>query len=190
MGITKKVVAGVGYLALFGLIVHYVNRDVLHYAIFTPESFGRFWPTRMFIIPHAFAAAIGILAGLLQFSTDLRRKWPQWHRRVGYLYALCCLIGAPAAIALAFHSDCLVCRPSLGILAVFWLAATMIAVLLARRRDFAKHKQFMIRSYVYMNVFVIIRVAYDLFVHGSGVSDSRILSEWNAVVVPILLTEI
>jgi len=66
----------------------------------------------------------------------------------------------------------------------------MIAVLLARRRDFAKHKQFMIRSFVYMNVFVVIRVAYDLFVRGEGVSDARILSEWISVVVPILVTEI
>ena len=186
----RKVAVGVGCAALLGAIVHYVNRDVLHYAIYTPESFGRFWPTRMFIIPHAFAAAVGIFAGLLQFSTYLRRRWPQWHRRVGYLYLFCCLIGAPAAIGLAFHSDCLVCRPSLGILALFWFATTMIAVLLARRRDFAKHKQFMIRSFVYMNVFVVIRVAYDLFVRGEGVSDARILTEWISVVVPILATEI
>jgi Predicted membrane protein (DUF2306) len=186
----RKVVLGAGCVALLGAIVHYVNRDVLHYAIYTPESFGRFWPTRMFIIPHAFAATVGIFAGLLQFSTYLRRRWPGWHRRFGYLYAFCCLVGAPAAIGLAFHSDCLVCRPSLGILAVFWLAATMIAVLLARRRDFARHRQFMIRSFVYMNVFVVVRVAYDLFVSGTGVSNNRILSEWLAVMIPILATEI
>jgi uncharacterized membrane protein YozB (DUF420 family) len=66
----------------------------------------------------------------------------------------------------------------------------MIAVLLARRRDFARHRQFMIRSFVYMNVFVVVRVAYDLFVKENGVSDSRILSEWLAVMVPILATEI
>ena len=186
----RKVVSGLGFVVLFGAIVHYVNRDVLHYAIYTPESFGRFWPTRMFVIPHASAAAVGIFAGLLQFSTYLRRRWPQWHRRVGYLYAFCCLVGAPAAVGLAFHSDCEVCRPPLGILAVFWFAATMIAVLLARRRDFARHRQFMIRSFVYMSVFVIVRVAYDLFVSGPGVSDNRILSEWLGVMIPILATEI
>lgn len=186
----RKVATGAGSIALLGVIVHYVNRDVLHYAIYTPASFGRFWPTRMLVVPHAFAAAVGIFAGLSQFSAYLRRRWPQWHRRVGYLYAFCCLVGAPAAMGLAFHSDCLVCRPSLGILAAFWLAATMIAVLLARRRDFARHRQFMIRSFVYMNVFVVVRVGYDIFVSGSGVSDSRILTEWLAVVIPILATEI
>jgi len=66
----------------------------------------------------------------------------------------------------------------------------VFAFLLARRRDFARHQQFMIRSFVAMNAFVIIRLSYFLPDPGLGEHEFRIVREYLSCFVPLLLTEV
>ena len=47
---------------------------------------------------HVTVAPLSLFAGLLQFSSSLRARFPKIHRRVGYLYATTQLIGVPAGI--------------------------------------------------------------------------------------------
>lgn len=179
-----------GWALLVGAVAYFFFRDVPHYAILTPRSYGEYWATRGYLIPHVAGAGIAILVGLLQFSRRLRARWPRVHRRLGWAYVVGCVVGAPAAIALAAHSDCAVCRPALGTLAVYWFAATIAAFVLARRREFARHRLFMIRSFVAMNVFVIVRIAYLTPIPGLDEGEHRIVAEYVSCFVPLLLTEI
>lgn len=180
----------ISWALVIALVGYFFLRDVPHYAIYTPDSYAEYWATRGYLIPHVIGAGIGILVGLLQFSSTIRRRWPVFHRRLGWGYVIGCAIGAPAAIGLAVHSDCAVCRPALGSLAIYWFGATFVAFALARRRDFMRHRQFMIRSFVAMNVFVIIRIAYKTPIPGLDAIEHRIVAEYVSCFVPLLATEV
>lgn len=177
------------WIALVAAIAWFFVRDVPHYAIYTPDSYGEYWPTRGYLIPHVLGAGVGIIVGLLQFSKQIRRRWPRLHRRLGWTYVAGCIIGAPGALGLAASSSCVACRPALASLTIYWFAATLFAFLLARRKDFARHQQFMIRSFVAMNAFVVIRLSYFAPDPGLGEHEFRIVREYLACFVPLLLTE-
>lgn len=185
----RRYAENAGWALLVGAVAYFFVRDVPHYAIFDAESYGKYWTSRGYLIPHVAGAGIAILVGLLQFSSRVRARWPRVHRRLGWAYVVGCVIGAPAAIGLAVHSDCVVCRPALGTLAVYWFAATLAAFVLARRREFARHRLFMIRSYVAMNVFVIVRIAYLTPIPGLDDVERRIVAEYVSCFVPLLLAE-
>ena len=136
----------IGWALLIALVGYFFLRDVPHYAIYTPDSYAEYWATRGYLVPHVIGAGVGILVGIFQFSSTIRRRWPVFHRRLGLGYVIGCAIGAPAAIGLAVHSDCAVCRPALGSLAVYWFGATFVAFALARRRDFTDRKSTRLNS--------------------------------------------
>lgn len=177
------------WITLVATIAWFFVRDVPHYAVYTPESYGDYWDTRGYLIPHVLGAGVGILVGLLQFSSKIRRRWPRFHRRLGWAYVAGCIVGTPGALGLAAASSCAACRPALASLTIYWFAATLLAFLLARRKDFARHQQFMIRSFVAMNAFVVIRLSYYLPDPGLGEHEFRIVREYLACFVPLLLTE-
>jgi hypothetical protein len=79
----------------------------------------------------------------------------------------------------------------LAILAMLWFASTATALWAARRRLFALHQQFMIRSYVLLCAFVVIRLTEFIPLPFVVVDDEarRSLFEWLCWVVPLLLTE-
>jgi len=179
----------VAWTIIASMIAYFFIRDVPSYAIYTPESYGLYWPIRGYLIPHLIGASLAILVGLMQFSTTIRQRWPAVHRVSGRVYVAACVIGAPAALLLAANSECTTCKPALGSLAVYWLATTLVAFYFARHRSFATHRAFMIRSYVAMNVFVVVRIGY--WVAGSRTDDMsvRTMVEFFTVFMPLLAVE-
>ena len=187
--IAKRTSEWAGWAILTAAIGYFFLRDVPHYAIYTPESYGEHWEARGYLIPHVVGAGIAILIGLAQFSTTIRQRWPAVHRLCGRVYVTATVIGAPAAMFLATKSECQTCKPALGSLAVYWLAATLVAFYFARNRSFATHRAFMIRSYVAMNVFVVVRIGYEIA--GARVEDMavRTMVEFGTVLGTLFLVE-
>jgi uncharacterized membrane protein len=185
----KRLAEAVGWAVLSGAIVYFFWRDVPHYARYTPDSYGTHWVTRGYLIPHIVGAGIAILVGLAQFSSTIRQRWPAVHRLMGRVYVTGCLVGAPAATFLATKSVCQTCKPALGSLAIYWFLTTLMAFYFARNRAFATHRAFMIRSYAAMNVFVIVRIGYDIA--GTRVDDMavRTMVEFGTVLGTLLLVE-
>ena len=179
----------VAWIGLGSMITYFFLRDIPPYATYTPDSFGIYWPIRAYLIPHVFGAGLAILVGMLQFSTRVRQGWPAIHRISGRVYVTACVIGAPAAVLLAVNSECATCKPALGSLAVYWFATTLIAFYFARHRSFASHRAFMIRSYVAMNVFVVVRIGY--WIAGTRTEDMsvRTMVEFVTVFSPLLAVE-
>jgi len=188
--VLSRVATGLAWTSMLVALAYFFVRDVPHYANVTPESYGPYWDVIRTLQLHVIGAAVAILVGCLQFCAPLRRRLATLHRRLGYAYVAGCLIGAPAALGLALHSDCPVCRPSLAILSVYWFATTLSALALARRRELVRHREFMIRSFVAMNVFVLVRIGYKTPVPGLSEIEHRMLMEWICVTVPLLLVEI
>ncbi len=191
-GILRKPLVLLGWTAVFCVSVYFIQRDALRYLDYSEAGYRHHWNLRFWLIPHILGAGPALLAGPLQFSTRIRLRWPRFHRLLGRVYVLGSLIAAPAAFRLALGSECELCVLPLAILASLWFGTTLISFLAVRRRAFALHRQFMIRSYVLMCAFVIIRLTDNVslpFEIGDAEA-RRSVFEWLCWVVPLLVTEV
>lgn len=101
---------------------------------------------------HRIGGTILVLAGLLQFSTRLRRAWPKLHRASGYVYITLALSAGASGIYLG------IMRPYAGLAetipAVLFgaglIVITVVALRLARRRRFEIHREWMVRSFAFV----------------------------------------
>lgn len=188
----RPLVTGLAWTAIVIAALYFIQRDALRYLDYSPEGYRHHWNLRFWLIPHILAAGPALLLGPLQFSRRIRSRWPVFHRAVGRIYVFGCLIAALAALRLALGSQCELCIPPLSILATLWFATTAMAFWAARSRAFALHRQFMIRSYVLMSAFVVIRLT-DFVPLPLDIADAearRSVFEWLCWVLPLLITEI
>jgi hypothetical protein len=76
-------------------------------------------------------------------------------------------------------------------LALPWVVTTGMAYVSVMRRQFAAHREWMIRSYVVTFAFVVFRLLEDLNVYGGlGPSTQSVMLAWIAWTVPLLFTEV
>jgi hypothetical protein len=188
--IARKVTLAVLWTFVIGGGIFFIVRDVPKYATYEAANYHEYWRVRWWLLVHVAAAGPALILAPLQFVATVRRRWPWLHRRIGWAYAICCLIGSIGAFRLAGNSECILCRPSLAILAALWLGSTTVAALAARRRDFSTHRAFMVRSVVYINVFVYIRLAELVPLPSLDEGQNRILQEWLCLILPLLGTEL
>jgi hypothetical protein len=84
---SKRIAATIAILALACLALIFVIRGPLHYLIDpTPESFGRFWPNRPWLLVHIIGGLAAILIGPFQLSNQIRRRFVNVHRGAGRSY--------------------------------------------------------------------------------------------------------
>ncbi len=110
---------------------------------------------RGLLIPHTLCGSFALLAGPLQFSSRLRQRHLKLHRIVGRLYFFSVIVGAFTGIALASGRPGL---PGTAMQATAWIVCTTAAVIAARNRQIAAHRQWMARSYAVTFTFVSSRV--------------------------------
>jgi uncharacterized membrane protein len=110
---------------------------------------------RHLLIPHTISGTFALLAGPLQFSTRFRQRHLQWHRVIGRLYVAAVFVGSFTGIALAAGRPGL---PGTSMQAAAWMVCTTAAVIAARNRQIAVHRQWMARSYAVTFTFVSSRV--------------------------------
>lgn len=180
---------GFGALFVFGLL--FLVRDSLKYVEWSEAVYRRFWPQRIGLATHVLTASLAFVLGPLQFSTRLRKRWPVVHRWIGWSYVSCALLSGLVSFRIAFLSSCRMCVPPFAIWAAIFFIVTGLAVLMAVRRQFDAHRQFMIRSWVLLNGFVFVRLDTYLeypFPVGPGIDRPAMLI-WAVWVVPLVLTE-
>jgi hypothetical protein len=110
---------------------------------------------RFFLIPHTVCGTIALLAGPLQFSSRFRERHLKIHCALGRLYAIAVFVGAFTGVALASGRPGL---PGTSMQAAAWIACTTAAVITARNRQIAQHRQWAARSYAVTFTFVSSRV--------------------------------
>jgi len=110
---------------------------------------------RHLLIPHTICGLAALLAGPVQFSSRLRRRFLNFHRILGRIYVVSVLVGAVTGIALAAGRPGL---PGTSMQAAAWIVCTVAAFLTARNRQIAQHRQWMARSYAVTFTFVSSRV--------------------------------
>ncbi len=110
---------------------------------------------RHLLIPHTLAGTFALLIGPFNFSSRIRQRHLRLHRILGYIYFISVFIGSCTGIALAAGRPGL---PGTSMQAAAWMVCTVAAVITARNRQIAVHRQWMARSYAVTFTFVSSRV--------------------------------
>jgi len=118
----------------------------------TMPSDARYDASPLPVIVHIVSATVFAILGALQFSPRIRRRRPGWHRRAGRVLVVTGLGVALSALWLnQFFPRAEATREVLYPLRVAFGLAMVVTIILAflaaRRRDFTRHRAWMIRSY-------------------------------------------
>jgi uncharacterized membrane protein len=112
-------------------------------------------PWLMFL--HGIPGALALLLGAFQFSDGLRRRYVALHRKIGYVYIVSASISAPVAVVVAHRLPIPTLFFASLIQASGWLVTTATALYCVRMKNIAQHREWMMRSYAFAAVFVIVR---------------------------------
>lgn len=106
-------------------------------------------PWQMAFKIHVIASSFVLLAGFTQFFTVIRNKFPRIHRYSGWLYIITIFTFAlPSGFILALSaSGGLSTQICFVILSVLWGICTALALYFALKKQWLKHRDWMIRSF-------------------------------------------
>lgn len=142
---------------------------------------------------HVIAACLAMLSGAVNFSGKRLTSSRKFHRFNGYIYVVCVMIETLSSGYMAPHSTGgRIVSIAFNLVNMYWPAATVVSVFQARRKQFDKHRKWMIRSYLFCftNLFIhlitfvchsgfvlIYEVSYTIGVYGAIVLNVAI-AEW------------
>jgi hypothetical protein len=136
------------FLMLRMVIDYTAFRDDVDFLQFKQAYVGYWWWKTAFYV-HVFTSIGALVAGFGQFSGRILREHRSWHRLIGRIYAFDILaINFPSGMVLAVCANGLLPgRIAFFLLDCLWFTFTLVAVIAARKRQIAKHREYMIRSY-------------------------------------------
>lgn len=141
------------------------------------------------LAPHGLFGSVALFTGALQFSSRLRRNRPR-HRLIGRTYA----VSAVTACCFAMWMATLL---SPWFLIVFtwtqglsWIACIVMAVAMARRREFEQHRAWMMRGYAIGLIFIEGRVLMAIPWLGAHGLDAVVAVNWALLVVSLLAVDL
>lgn len=118
----------------------------------TMPSDARYDASPLPVVVHIVCATVFAIVGAFQFAPGIRRRHPAWHRSAGRVLVVAGLGVALSALWLnQFFPRAEASREVLYPLRVAFGVAMVVTIVLgfaaARRRDFVRHRAWMIRSY-------------------------------------------
>lgn len=160
-------------------------------AIFGDSLFNN----QVWVVMHLVGGTFALLLGPFQFWKGFRNRFLKFHKTSGKLYVIGVLLAGVSALRLSLVSYCVPCRISLFILSLLALLSTWFAWKTIKAKNIKAHRQFMIRSYICVLAFVMVRVDNVLplgFMFGQ-IEDpifNRTVNEYFFSFVPLLVAEI
>ncbi|MDE3723628.1 DUF2306 domain-containing protein [Nocardiopsis sp. N85] len=139
-------------LALFSVtfllysVPPYASLDPADARLPIPETPAWYFPV---MLVHIFGGTLLTVLVILQVWPWLRSRHPVVHRWSGRIYVLAGipLVGVPALLIAPFSSTGLGTQVSNTLWAVLWSTFTLLGYVMARRRRFADHREWMLRSF-------------------------------------------
>src|SRR5262249_23040417 len=110
------------------------------------------------MLVHGVTGAVALLLAPFQFSQRLRQRCLKLHRIMGRVYVACVAIAAPASIPIAVILGPEILVPAATLQALGWVATTATALYCIRTGRVEQHREWMLRSYPFGMVFVVVRV--------------------------------
>jgi hypothetical protein len=178
------------FFAIISLMTVFVlwNNERFFLNPHAPE-WAHYHAIRWHLIPHGLGGALALGLGATQFSTRLRRRHPQIHRFSGKLYIAGTFIAGPVAIVMAFVNSPWFMIPFTIVQASSWMLFTGIAYACIRRRDVAFHREWMVRSYGVVLIFLEGRILMAIPALARAGMDAVVLVNWCCLALTLVLTE-
>lgn len=118
---------------------------------------------------HLVGGPVALALAPFQLWQGLRRRARRLHRIMGYTYVLAVAVAAPASLVmLTRFPGSRLALSGFAVLGVLWFAFTVLGVLAARRRDFAAHRAWMLRSVALTFGAVTLRLMMFALMAGTG----------------------
>ncbi|WP_425614077.1 DUF2306 domain-containing protein [Anatilimnocola sp. NA78] len=141
---------------------------------------------------HIVGASISLAAGLPLMFPAWTRKYPAWHRWLGYLYFNAVLwMAAPTGLVLAFTAKGgLLGTAGFVVAGLMWWQTTWAGYQAIRRHDLPTHIRAMVRSFAWAlsaPAFRIIQIA--LYAGGLDDTTNYVLSLWLSMAASVWLAE-
>jgi uncharacterized membrane protein len=159
-------------------------------AVAPPELRANMEGRTLVFVTHTLAGGVAMVVGIWQFLPRTRRT--RWHRIEGRIYVTACFIGAPTGFIIAWFTTAgTFAAVGFATLAVLWFGATLTGFIFARRRDYVRHRRWMIRSYALTCAAITLRLITAVGgVLGLGFYSPYIAAAWLCWIVNLALVEI
>lgn len=110
---------------------------------------AHFASERALVLPHILPAMLFMVLGPLQFVRGLRSRYPQVHRWSGRIFLAASAVVGVSGLKLAFGKTVggLDEKAAIALFGTFFLISLAKALWHALRREFATHREWMIRGY-------------------------------------------
>ena len=154
----KQVIGLSLYLALGFFLLLMINITIPYFAFEDNIAFlkikqwvinNEVWKTAFYT--HVFSSCFCLLAGFTQFSSAILTKNTSVHRYMGYLYIITILlISGPSGFIMSIYANGgTTSQIAFITLSVLWMTTTYLGFHYAKKGDFVKHRNFLIRSYAF-----------------------------------------
>lgn len=142
------------FAVMIGIV--WITRDRF---LLDPNSFlrQRYSPIAPLMFLHGVPGAIALFLGIFQFSSRLRTRFLSLHRAMGRIYVGCVAIAAPVAVIVSVKLPIPTLTMASVIQATGWLVATGTALYCVRTGRISQHREWMMRSYPFAAVFIVVR---------------------------------
>lgn len=171
----------------FAGVIYFLQRDVPNVS---RHGAAKEWRYAV----HIIGGTLVMLVAPFQFVAPIRNRFRRFHRWAGYVFVVGSLMTCagywliqPTAQDTFFLSQTV----AIGV----WMAATIAAVVAARRKHFLTHQHNMARAFTVASYFVLVRLidpwAMDFITRfASEAPAANAHSDWLAWVLPLILVEI
>jgi len=127
------------------------------------------WLNVMYV--HVAFACIALMAGALNFSKTLLRKFKRFHRLNGYTYLIAILIvDITSGYMAPYSTGGKATSIPFNLLNIAWPIITVIAITKIRKKRLNSHRQWMVRSYVFCFTNAVTHLSLNLLQKGLGLS--------------------
>ncbi len=146
------------FFALYSLfiVVAFITRDRF---LLQSNSWlrQRYAHIPLLMLAHGIPGAVALFLGIFQFSDRLRARFLNLHRWMGRIYVFSVAIAAPLSVVVAMKlsGTQMVLQPTLQSSA--WIFTTAVGLYCVRTGRIQQHREWMMRSYPFAMVFVVVR---------------------------------
>jgi uncharacterized membrane protein len=143
---------------------------------------------------HVYTCIFILLAGFIQFSKNIRNKFPKVHKNTGRFYVLgILLLAGPSGLVMGYYANGgPVAQTAFCLLAALWMYFTAMAFNRIKNRDITGHRKFMYRSYALTLSAISLRLFKWIIVtlfHPAPM-DTYVLVAWLGWVVNLVICEL
>lgn len=149
------------------------------------------WLKVMYV--HVAFACIAMAAGLLNFSNRLFEKSRRFHRVNGYIYFVSVLVVIVTSGYMApYATGGKISSIGFNVLNTIWLIITIAALVHIKMKRIDRHRNWMIRSYVFCYTNMLIHLITFLFHQGFGLAYAAgyTIGLYSSIVLLLIIAEI